>query len=100
MKKEKEYVRVLGPKEREADFLKRERFENMVDVLHKAVLLWERGDRRALEEHLAQAPFSQETLQQVAQDLSDLLPEGNKEKQLLQGMLYGWRERQQRSLFE
>lgn len=105
VKKEKEYVRVLGPKERGADFLKRERYENMVNVLHKAVLLWERGEQRQLEEHLQEAPFAEETLRQLAQDLSDLLPEGDKEKQLLQGLLYGWRERsrpaaQYRGLFD
>lgn len=89
VKKEKEYVWVLGPKERGRDF----KVENMVDALHRAVLLWEQGDETALVEFLGQVPYPQEALRQVAQNLSDLLPEGDKEKQLLQGLLYGWDRR-------
>jgi putative DNA methylase len=103
VKREKEFVRVLGPKERGADFLQRERNDTMVDVLHKAVLLWEQGEERGLEELLRTAPFPQEALRQVAQDLSEILPQGDKEKQLLQGLLYGWEARtrhSERSLFE
>jgi putative DNA methylase len=103
VKREKEFVRVLGPKDRGADFLQRERNDTMVDVLHKAVLLWEQGEERGLEELLRTAPFPQEALRQVAQDLSEILPQGDKEKQLLQGLLYGWEARtrhSERSLFE
>ena len=105
VKKEKEFVRVLGPKERGADFKRRGRGETMIDVLHKAVLLWEQGEKKQLEECLREAPFPQEALRQVAQDLSEILPEGDKEKQLLQGLLYSWEERArppfgEHSLFE
>jgi putative DNA methylase len=103
VKREKEFVRVLGPKDRGADFLRRERNDTMVDVLHKAVLLWEQGEERGLEELLRTAPFPQEALRQVAQDLSEILPQGDKEKQLLQGLLYGWEARtrhSERGLFE
>jgi len=101
IKKEKEYVRVLAPHDRDATVLKSERFENMVDVLHKAALLWERGDRKGLEEHLHNSPFSGENLRRVAQAISEVLPDGDKEKQLMQGLLYGWRQAQptERSLF-
>jgi adenine-specific DNA methylase len=103
VKREKEFVRVLGPKDRGADFLQRERNDTMVDVLHKAVLLWEQGEERGLGELLRTAPFPQEALRQVAQDLSEILPHGDKEKQLLQGLLYGWEARtrhSERGLFE
>ncbi len=103
VKKEKEYIRVLAPQDRAADLLQHEHFENMVDVLHKAVLLWERGDRAQLEEHLTSSPFPNEILRRVAQSVADVLPEGDKEKQLLQGLLYSWRDSlryQERSLFE
>jgi putative DNA methylase len=103
VKREKEFVRVLGPKDRGADFLQRERNDTMVDVLHKAVLLWEQGEERGLGELLRTAPFPQEALRQVAQDLSEILPQGDKEKQLLQGLLYGWEARtrhSERGLFE
>ncbi|BCP66160.1 DUF1156 domain-containing protein [Thermus thermophilus] len=85
-------VWVLGPKERGRGFLERERHENMVDVLHKAVLLWEKGDRRGLEKLLSGSPFPQGALRKVAQAVVDVLPDGDKEKQLLQGLLYGWRD--------
>lgn len=64
----------------------------MVDVLHKAVLLWEKGDRRGLEKLLSGSPFPQGALRKVAQAVVDVLPDGDKEKQLLQGLLYGWRD--------
>ena len=92
VRKEKDVVRILGPKERDRDFLQRGRCETMVDVLHKAVLLWERNDRRGLEELFVQSPYPQEPLRRVAQAVADVLPEGDKERQLLQGLLYGWRE--------
>jgi hypothetical protein len=105
VKKEKEYVQVLAPQDRDADLTKREHFENVVDVLHKAALLWERSDRKGLEEHLMQSPFSGETLRRVSQAVAEVLPDGDKEKQLLQGLLYGWREAErppagERGLFE
>jgi hypothetical protein len=66
-------------------------------------LLWERGDRTGLEEHLMQSPFSSENLRRVAQAIAEVLPDGDKEKQLLQGLLYGWRPQpsaRERSLFQ
>jgi adenine-specific DNA methylase len=102
VKKEKENVRVLGPKERRANLL-RGGGKTMIDVLHKAALLWEQGEEKQLEECLREAPFPQEALRRVAQDLSEILPEGDKEKQLLQGLLYSWEERarpSEKSLFE
>ncbi len=87
--KEKEYVRVLGPKERARDarFLERERYATLVDALHKACWLWENNQRRALAEHLALNRGNDETFWRVAQAISDVLPSGDKEKQLLQGLL-------------
>ncbi|MDW8030316.1 MAG: hypothetical protein RMJ29_00600 [Candidatus Bipolaricaulota bacterium] len=101
VKKEKEYIRVLAPHDRDANFFRHERFDSIVDVLHKAALLWERGDRKGLEEHLLHAPFSGENIRRVAQAISEVLPDGDKEKQLMQGLLYSWRQAQptERSLF-
>jgi adenine-specific DNA methylase len=99
VKKEKEYIRVLGPKER-SDLLRlpkserlRESGEPMIDVLHRCLLLWERGDRNAIGELLMRTGYGgRDTFWQVAQAISEVLPEGNKERQLLQGFLYGRRE--------
>jgi len=43
VKKEKEFIRLLGPQQRKLDDLEEPR--NMIDVLHKALLLWEKGKR-------------------------------------------------------
>jgi len=89
VQKDKEYVRVLGPKDRAGDdrFLERERSATLVDALHKACLLWESGQRAALNEHLLLNRGNDETFWRVAQAISDVLPSGDKEKQLLQGLI-------------
>ncbi|MCS7261499.1 MAG: hypothetical protein NZ765_12120, partial [Anaerolineae bacterium] len=89
--KDKEYVRVLGPKERARDarFMERERYESLIDSVHKACLLWEAGQRQALSEHLALNRGGEEVFWRVAQAIADVLPPGDKEKQLLQGLFAG-----------
>jgi len=88
VRKEKEYVRVLGPKDRV--FSRKEKLSTMIDALHQAVVLWEKGDRKKLQEMLEEAGYLRsEVFWQVAQAISDVLPEGDKEKQLIQGFLYG-----------
>ncbi len=89
VQKDKEYVLVLGPSHRSSDprFLERERFTNLVDILHKACLLWETNQRQALNEHLALNRGGDDILWRVAQAISDVLPPGDKEKQMLQGLL-------------
>ncbi|NSW77181.1 MAG: hypothetical protein HPY68_10520 [Candidatus Atribacteria bacterium] len=62
---------------------------NMVDALHYALWLWEQNDRRKLAEHLAATYGRNEVFWQTAQAISEVLPEGDKEKQLLQGFLSG-----------
>lgn len=88
VQKSKEYVRVLGPRERARDerFMERERYYTLVDALQKASLLWEQNRREALGEHLARYAAG-DTFWRVAQAISDVLPEGDREKQLLQGLL-------------
>jgi adenine-specific DNA methylase len=87
--KEKEFVRVLGPKEREKEkkFMNQAGFTTMVDALHLACIFWERGERKQLKEHLAQTYGANNTFWQVAQNIAEVLPDGDKEKQLLQGLL-------------
>jgi len=89
VKKEKEFVRVLSPKEREKDkkFANQIGFNTMVDALHRACLYWERGERRELREHLLHTYGANNTFWRVAQNIADVLPDGEKEKQLLQGLL-------------
>ena len=92
VKKEKEFIRVLNPKDRAQDqaFLRKTKFTSMIDVLHYVLILWERGEREKIKEFLSETGYARnEIFWQTAQALSEILPEGDKEKQLIQGFLYG-----------
>ena len=63
---------------------------NVIDVLHRAVTLWERGNREALARFLAEAaPSRDEQMRLVAQTLVDILPPDDAERRLLEGFLAG-----------
>jgi len=110
VRKEKEFVRVLPPQERAKDqaFIKKTKFTSMIDVLHYALMLWEKGERERIKEILHETGYAgNETFWQAAQAISEILPEGNKEKQLIQGFLYGkedymkeYRKEKTRTLFD
>lgn len=92
IKKEKEFVHVLDQKERAKDqtFMKGKKLMSMVDALHYALVLWDQGKRDQIKEILDESGYAgNEMFWQTAQALSEALPEGDKEKQLLQGFLYG-----------
>ena len=107
VEKQKEYVRVPMPLERakDAGFARKTHFITMIDALHYAVWLWEKNEQKRLNEHLAANCGGNETFWQVAQAIAEVLSEGDKEKQLLQGLLYGRRsytppETRQAGLFD
>ena len=87
IKKNGSYMRLLGPKERA---LAGKAPASMIDTLHQAVLYWEQGEERELEEVLAGAA---EPFWQVAQAIAETLPDGDKERKLLHGLLsrHDWR---------
>ncbi|MEN3184640.1 MAG: hypothetical protein ABDK93_06575 [Atribacterota bacterium] len=89
VRKNKEYIAVLGPQERGAELEQSGRFTTMVDALQYALWLWAKNDRKKLTEHLAATYGASDTFWQIAQAISEVLPEGDKEKQLLQGFLLG-----------
>jgi len=61
---------------------------SIVDVLHRMCSYRDKGDTTALTEFLARSGHGRnETLWLVAQAISEILPDGDKEKQLLQGLL-------------
>ena len=63
---------------------------SVIDVLHKAVLVWQDGDRRALAEYLAQNALGrEEEVNAVAQALVNVLPQGDRERQLMENYLQG-----------
>jgi putative DNA methylase len=96
VEKDKEYVRLPMPTERarHAHFVKRTHFATMIDALHYAAWLWERNDQTRLQDHLAATYGDNEIFWQVAQAIAEVLPQNDKEKQLLQGLLYGRRSLQ------
>ncbi|RMF93026.1 MAG: DNA methylase, partial [Candidatus Schekmanbacteria bacterium] len=60
----------------------------MIDVIHKACLLWEKGNKQELSEFIENSGYADDdTIWNVAQAISEVLPDGNKEKQLIQGLL-------------
>ena len=88
IKKEKEFIRVLGPQDR-----KFEDFRNsseLVDVLHAVLLLWEKGRRNEMITLLNESGYGKsDAFYRVAQTISETLPNESKEKKLLDGFLSG-----------
>ena len=89
VRKQKEFVRLLGPHERRLEELDDPR--DLVDALHRALLLWEKGKRADLVQTLVVGGRS-EVFYRVAQAISETLPVESREKKLLDGFLAG-RER-------
>jgi putative DNA methylase len=92
LRKKGEKVKILGAKERDnmrdLGEPKGTSLPPMIDVIHRACLLWEKGEKNILQEYLSANGYeSNETIWSAAQALSEILPEGNKEKQLIQGLL-------------
>lgn len=83
LKKSGENVELLGPLE-----IKINKVESTIDVLHRSCQLWASGKKQELAEFLEEnAKIKDELFWSTAQALSEVLPDGDKEKQLLQGLL-------------
>ncbi len=95
LKQSGETVRLLGPKARAGlDGLglpdRSGRMATVIDVLHQAVTLWERGDREGLARFLAEGARGREDqVRLVAQTLVNILPNDDAERRLLEGFLAG-----------
>lgn len=91
IKKGSKYIKVLGPQNRKFEKLKDS--TELIDILHGALLLWEKGRRDEIKKLLGKTGFgNSEAFYRVAQAVSETLPNDNKEKKLLDGFLAG-RER-------
>lgn len=91
IKKEKEFIRVLGPQDRKIEDMKDT--AELTDVLHCILLYWEKSKRDEMVELLKDSGYGKsEAFYRVAQAISETLPNENKEKKLLDGFLAG-RER-------
>ena len=85
--KDKEYIYLLGPHERNLKEL--ENAKELVDVLHKVLLLWEKGKRDEITETLQETGWLKDSFFRFAQAVSECLPTDSKEKKLLDGFLTG-----------
>ena len=110
IKRDGEFISVLDAKKRDKEFLENRVFSNMIDVLHACLLLWERDKKEEISYLLEwTGNLNNNAFWQIAQAISDVLPDGNEEKRMLHGFLY-WREsynklktkinRYQRTLFD
>jgi adenine-specific DNA methylase len=79
-------VEVRGPQKRNPV----EEVHHMVDALHRACQLWEQGKKAEIAQLLAQTGYGGSgAFWQFGQAVAECLPEGSKEKQLLEGLLIG-----------
>ena len=89
--KVKQFIHVHGPQARKLDDL--ENASELIDVLHRILLLWQKDQRNEMLHVLAESGFGVgEAFYRVAQAVSETLSNDSKEKQLLEGFLIG-RER-------
>ena len=62
----------------------------LIDVLHKVLILWKEGKRDELREVLAETGWgNKDAFYRVVQAISETLPLESKEKKLLDGFLAG-----------
>ncbi|HOL20500.1 MAG TPA: DUF1156 domain-containing protein [Candidatus Hydrogenedens sp.] len=88
IRKDKEYVRVLGPAEREGEELKGGK--DLIDVLHRVLLLWEKSKQEELLKLLKETGYGKsDAFYRVGQAVAECLPNESKEKKLLEGFLTG-----------
>jgi adenine-specific DNA methylase len=86
IKKTRKYIYVHGPQDRDEI----DEVHNMVDAAQLACRMWEQGRKDDIGPMLAKYGYSQSpSFWQFCQAIAECLPEGNKEKQWLEGMLMG-----------
>ena len=99
IKKEREFVRVLGPHQRKVEDMEKDSRE-LINVLHLALRYWEAGEQEKMVNLLSVTGYgANEAFYRVAQAISETLPITSKEKKLLDGFLAG-RERLRRAVRE
>ena len=91
IKKDKEYILLLGPQDRKQEQIKN--YTELVDTLHVVLLYWEKSKRDEMVKTLKESGYGKsEAFYRVAQAVSETLSTESKEKKLLDGFLAG-RER-------
>jgi len=90
LRKDKEYIRVVGPDERDHHGLEESR--ELIDILHYALWLWRSSKANAASRFLASKGYKDsEALRRVAQAISESLSgaKNSKEKDWIDGMFGG-----------
>jgi len=88
IRKEKEFIRVLGPQDRKLGEIRRS--DELIDVLHRVLILWKEGKNEELKKVLTETGWGvKDTFYRVAQAISETLPPESREKKLLDGFLSG-----------
>ena len=86
IKKDKEFIQILGPQDRDIDAIKDS--GELIDVLHYAIKLWEKGNKAGMQKVLNDSGFAKsDVFFRVAQAIAETLPNESKEKKLLEGFL-------------
>ncbi|RKY86894.1 hypothetical protein DRQ09_05410 [candidate division KSB1 bacterium] len=88
IRKEKEFIKVLGPQERRLKEL--EESNELIDVLHRVLILWKEGKREEMKKILATTEYgNKDSFYRVAQAVSETLLMDSGEKRLIDGFLSG-----------
>ncbi|MBM3292733.1 DUF1156 domain-containing protein [Candidatus Bathyarchaeota archaeon] len=86
IKKDKEFISILGPQDRDIEDL--EESSEQIDVLHLSLKYWEKNRKAELNTLLRVSGFGKsDAFFRVAQAIAETLPQDNKEKKLLEGFL-------------
>ncbi len=86
IRKEKGLIRVLGPRDRKLEDLKKS--HELIDVLHLALRYWETGRQDAIRELLQRTGWGRrESFYRTAQAIAEALPPQSQERKLLEGFL-------------
>ena len=87
IRREKTFIRVLGPQDRNVSTLSDlSDSEELIDVLHHALLLWSSGERDAMIQRLARERIGlNELIWNVAKEISAALPTDSRERLWLDG---------------
>jgi hypothetical protein len=87
--KDKEFIRVLGPDEREEGM---EESHELIDVLHQTLILWKKSKKDEMMKLLEKRGYKNgEVFKRVAQAISESLPLESTEKKWLDGFLTGYK---------
>lgn len=90
IKKEKEFIKILGPHERDLEEFEFGANSELIDVLHKCLVLWSQSKNDEIVKLLHESGYGyKEVFYKVAQAVSECLPIESKEKKMLDGFLTG-----------